>query len=95
MGYYDDHSQERYQKKSGRRGGYFFASIIGAIIGAMLVVISIPALSNQGFLPYNVQPNQNQPAGEQINNQIILFSNRCLMMYKQIQRRQLIRLQMR
>jgi serine protease Do len=63
MGYYDDHSQERYQKKSGNRRGYLFSSIVGAIIGAMLVVISIPALSNQGFLPYNVQPNQNQPAG--------------------------------
>ncbi|MDR7078771.1 serine protease Do [Neobacillus niacini] len=69
MGYYDDHSQERYQKKNGTRGGYFFSSIVGAIIGAMLVVISIPTLSNQGFLPYNVQPNQNQPAGTNKNNQ--------------------------
>ena len=68
MGYYDDHSQERYQKKSRSRGGYFFTSIIGAVIGAMLVVISIPALSNQGFLPYNVQPHQNQPAGGANNN---------------------------
>jgi serine protease Do len=69
MGYYDDHSQERYQKQSGNRGGYFFASIVGAILGAMLVVISIPALSNQGFLPYNVQPNQNRPAGGNNENQ--------------------------
>ena len=69
MGYYDDHSQERYQKKSGNRGGYFFASIIGSILGALLVVISIPALSNQGFLPYNVTPNQNQPAGGNNENQ--------------------------
>lgn len=69
MGYYDDHSQERYQKQSGNRGGYFLASIVGAILGSMLVVISIPALSNQGFLPYNVQPNQNQPAGGNNDNQ--------------------------
>lgn len=69
MGYYDDHSQERYQKKSGNRGGYFFASIVGAVLGAMLVVISIPALSSQGFLPYNVQPNNNQPAGGNNDNQ--------------------------
>jgi serine protease Do len=69
MGYYDDHSQERYQKRKGNRGGYFFASIVGAILGAMLVVISIPALSNQGFLPYNVQPNHNQSAAENNNNQ--------------------------
>jgi serine protease Do len=69
MGYYDDHSQERYQKQSGNRGGYFFASIVGAILGAMLVVLSIPALSNQGFLPYHVQPNQNQPADGNNDNQ--------------------------
>ncbi|NWQ40843.1 trypsin-like peptidase domain-containing protein [Bacillus sp. EB106-08-02-XG196] len=69
MGYYDDHSQGRYQKQSGNRGGYFFASIIGAVLGAMLVVISIPALSSQGFLPYNVQPNNNQPAGGNNDNQ--------------------------
>jgi serine protease Do len=69
MGYYDDHSQGRYQKQSGNRGGYFFASIVGAVLGAMLVVISIPALSNQGFLPYNVQPNNNQPAGGNNDNQ--------------------------
>ncbi|PAE43615.1 S1C family serine protease [Bacillus sp. 7884-1] len=69
MGYYDDHSQERYQKQSGNRGGYFLASIVGAILGAMLVVISIPALSNQGFLPYDVQPNNNQSAGGNNDNQ--------------------------
>jgi serine protease Do len=72
MGYYDDHSQERYQKKNRSRGGYFFASIVGAILGAMLVVVSIPALSNQGFLPYNVQPNQNQPAGTNENEENII-----------------------
>ncbi|TDL72334.1 PDZ domain-containing protein [Rhodococcus qingshengii] len=69
MGYYDDHSQGRYQKQSGNRGGYFLSSIVGAILGAMLVVISIPALSNQGFLPYDVQPNNNQSAGGNNDNQ--------------------------
>lgn len=69
MGYYDDHSQGRYQKQSGNRGGYFLASIVGAILGAMLVVISIPALSNQGFLPYDVQPNNDQSAGGNNDNQ--------------------------
>lgn len=69
MGYYDDHSPARYQKQKGNRGGFLIASIVGAILGAMLVVVSIPALSNQGFLPYNVQPNQSQPAKTNGENQ--------------------------
>jgi serine protease Do len=69
MGYYDDHSQGPNQKKNGNRGSFLLASIVGAILGAMLVVISIPALSNGGFLPYNVQPNQSQSAGTNDNNQ--------------------------
>jgi serine protease Do len=35
----------------------------------MLVVLSIPALSNQGFLPYHVQPNQTQSADGNNDNQ--------------------------
>ena len=69
MGYYDDHSQERNQKVNRNRGSFLLASIVGAILGAMLVVISIPALSNQGFLPYNVQPNQSQSEGTNDNNE--------------------------
>ncbi|NYE06174.1 serine protease Do [Bacillus niacini] len=69
MGYYDDHSQGRNQKMNRNRGSFLLASIVGAILGAMLVIISIPALSNGGFLPYNVQPNQSQSAGTNDNNQ--------------------------
>ncbi|MDF2855284.1 MAG: serine protease [Neobacillus sp.] len=63
MGYYDDHSQEHFSEKKGRKSGFFLASIAGAIIGSLLVIFSIPTLSNQGLLPYNVQPNQHQPTG--------------------------------
>lgn len=72
MGYYDDHSQGRNQRKNGNRGSFLLASIVGAILGAMLVIISIPALSNQGFLPYNVQPNQTQPAGTDDNQENVI-----------------------
>ncbi|MFZ7942379.1 MULTISPECIES: S1C family serine protease [Bacillaceae] len=60
MGYYDEHPQERYRGQKGKRGGYFFASLVGAIIGAMLVVFSIPTLSKQGVLPYTINPNTAQ-----------------------------------
>jgi serine protease Do len=66
LGYYDDHSQGRYKEKTGRRSGVFLASLVGAILGAILVIIAIPTLSNQGILPYEVNPAQS--TGTESNN---------------------------
>ncbi|WP_413304981.1 trypsin-like peptidase domain-containing protein [Bacillus sp. 1P10SD] len=66
MGYYDDHSQGRYREQKGKKSGIFLASLVGAILGAILVIIAIPALSNQGVLPYEINPAQN--AGTENNN---------------------------
>ncbi|MEH6905307.1 S1C family serine protease [Neobacillus drentensis] len=59
MGYYDDHSQNRFREQKGNKAGIFFASVVGAILGAILVIIAIPALSNRGILPYQVETNEN------------------------------------
>src|SRR4051812_31484268 len=68
MGYYDDEqSQGRYREK-GKKGSFFLASLVGAIIGAMLVVFTIPTLSNQGILPYQISPNQNPATGIEPDN---------------------------
>lgn len=61
MGYYDDDYQGRYKPQNGKKGSYFWASLAGAIIGALLVIFSIPVLSNFGVLPYSIEPN-NQAA---------------------------------
>jgi serine protease Do len=58
VGYYDDHSQNRFREQKGNRGGVFLASLVGAIIGAILVIIAIPTLSNRGILPYQIETNQ-------------------------------------
>ncbi|MFD2443663.1 S1C family serine protease [Bacillus sp. CGMCC 1.16607] len=57
MGYYDQEHENRYQK--GNRGGFFIASLVGAILGAILVIIAIPTLANFDVLPYKVEPNEN------------------------------------
>ncbi|MED4224964.1 S1C family serine protease [Neobacillus cucumis] len=68
MGYYDDHSQGRYREQRGKKGSGFLASLAGAIIGAVIVILAIPTLSKQGLLPYKLATQQNQ-AAETTNNE--------------------------
>ncbi|CAG9609053.1 S1C family serine protease [Pseudoneobacillus rhizosphaerae] len=56
MGYYDQDYEGRYRQK-GNRSGFFIASLVGAILGAILVIIAIPTLANFDVLPYKVEPN--------------------------------------
>ncbi|MBO0958433.1 serine protease [Neobacillus sp. MM2021_6] len=69
MGYYDENPQGRHREQKGKRGGYFLTSLIGAIIGALVVVFSIPTLSKQGVLPYTINPNQNTATETNSTNQ--------------------------
>lgn len=56
MGYYDQDYQSRYKERKGSKGGFFLSSLIGAVIGAVLVILSVPVLSEIGVLPYKVEP---------------------------------------
>lgn len=59
MGYYDQDYENRYKKQKGNWGGYFLASLIAAILGAFLVIVSFPKLVDLHLLPYNIQPDNN------------------------------------
>jgi serine protease Do len=60
MGYYDDQdiNREGRTKQKGNRGGMFLAGLLGAILGAILIIIAIPQLHNLNVLPYSIQPDQ-------------------------------------
>lgn len=63
MGYYDQDDETRYKENKGRKSGVFLASLIGAILGAILVIIAVPTLAKLDVLPYDVQPSDNSSAG--------------------------------
>lgn len=65
MGYYDQDYQGRYKPQNGRKSGYFLASLAGAIIGALLVIFSIPLLSNFDVLPYKIEPTNQTAVSEE------------------------------
>lgn len=46
-------------KNKKETGGYFLASLIAAILGAFLVIVSFPKLVDLHLLPYNIQPDNN------------------------------------
>ncbi|WP_374055328.1 S1C family serine protease [Rossellomorea sp. FM04394] len=59
MGYYDsDHNSESRSRQKGNHGGMFLAGLLGVILGAILVIVAIPQLTNFDILPYSIQPDE-------------------------------------
>ena len=60
MGYYDDnHNSEGRSRQKGNRGGMFLAGLLGVVLGAILVIVAVPQLTNFDILPYSSQPDEN------------------------------------
>ncbi|MDQ0215380.1 serine protease Do [Oikeobacillus pervagus] len=58
MGYYDgDDNRNRSQK--GSKGGYVLASLVGVILGAILVIVVLPKIFGYNLLPYDANPDYN------------------------------------
>ncbi|WP_100405857.1 S1C family serine protease [Bacillus solitudinis] len=61
MGYYDNVPEQAMRQRAPKRGSGL-AAFIGAVIGGLVVLFSIPVLSNFGFLPYEIQTGGEAPA---------------------------------
>ncbi|MDX8363570.1 S1C family serine protease [Cytobacillus sp. IB215665] len=68
MGYYDQDYEQAQGKQKGNRGGWFLSALVGAILGALLVVIAIPTLVNLDVLPYDIAINEEQTEQLETNN---------------------------
>lgn len=58
MGYYDQDYENRYKKQKGNKGGYFLASLVGVVLGGLLVIVAFPKLVDLNALPYEVSPTE-------------------------------------
>lgn len=69
MGYYDQDYETRYRKQKGNRGGYFLASLVGAILGVFLIVVALPRI---GFdvLPYSTETDSDVEEGTANNDAV-------------------------
>jgi len=58
MGYYDQDYENQSRSQKGNRGGSLLAGLLGAVLGGLLIVFSLPALANFNILPYdmNISP---------------------------------------
>lgn len=58
MGYYDQDYENRSSRQKGKKSGYFLASLVGLILGALLVVIALPKLIDYNVLPYSAEETE-------------------------------------
>ncbi len=66
MGYYDGDDYNLPKKQKGNRGGAFIAGLLGAILGALLILFTVPAISDLGVLP-DVAPAPQEEAETDTN----------------------------
>lgn len=69
VGYYDQDYETRYKKQKGNRGGYFLASLVGAILGVFLIAVALPRI---GFnvLPYSTGTDSSVDEGTNNNEPV-------------------------
>lgn len=56
MGYYDEHYQTETRRERKSSKNIWIATLLSSVMGALLVILSVPFLSNAGLLPYEVVP---------------------------------------
>ncbi len=85
MGYYDEHYQTetRRERKTSTKG-IGVTAFLSSLVGALLVIFSVPFLSDAGVLPYEVVPKgsstqttvpESQPASSQLDSTINVSVN--------------------
>jgi serine protease Do len=78
MGYYDQDYDQINKKQKGNRNRGLIACFTGAILGGLLVIFSIPALSDFGLLPEDIVPSSDHTTKEGINQDQADITNKVV-----------------
>lgn len=62
LGYYDQDYEQPPKNQKGNKG-YLLSSLVGIVLGALLVIIAVPALINYNVLPYDPETETENAAG--------------------------------
>ncbi|RXJ02808.1 PDZ domain-containing protein [Anaerobacillus alkaliphilus] len=83
MGYYDEHYQTETRRERKSSKGIGVTAFFSSVVGALLVIFSVPFLSDAGLLPYEVVPkgsstvttNESEPASSQLGSTLNVSVN--------------------
>ncbi|MGB8001618.1 MAG: trypsin-like peptidase domain-containing protein [Anaerobacillus sp.] len=70
MGYYDGDDDNFPKKQKGNRGRAFIAGLLGAILGGLLILFTVPPLSDLGVLP-DIEPVPQEEAEADTNRGVM------------------------
>ncbi len=74
LGFYDGEDYNRTTKQKGNRGGALVAGFLGAILGALIILFTVPALSGLGVLPEVTSPAPEEESNGQLDQDPITKS---------------------
>lgn len=68
VGYYDNEEENNSRQQNRKKGSFFLSGLIGAVVGALVILFSVPTLSNYGLLPYSIEQTNNANIEENKDN---------------------------
>ncbi|MFC4321723.1 S1C family serine protease [Litchfieldia salsa] len=68
MGYYDQDYEHLREKKKSNKSGWVISAFVGAVLGALLIMVSIPALMKWNILPYDMPAATEENGLDNVND---------------------------
>ncbi len=68
MGYYDQDYEHLRQRRNGRKPGWLLSAFVGAVLGALFIIVLIPVLTKWNILPYEMAIVEEQNGLDEVDS---------------------------